>query len=366
MASPIRFTLDARTATPHFPGIGRYVRALAEALPPQLRPNETLAMLYDPAGSGGKPPGRGIARIPAQASPFGLAQQREIPPLLSDSTVYHSPYYLMPYRPGLPTVLTVYDLIPQLFPEAVSLRARVLFGLATRLALRTAAHVIAISKACRDDYAAHFPRLLPDKISTIPLAPDDRFKPQPPERVARLRRIHELPPEFGLYLGINKPHKNLVRLIRAWARLEHGLPLVIAGAWDERYPEARRAARGLVPGQIRFIGPIPDEDLPALYSACRLFVFPSLYEGFGLPVVEALACGAAVACSNASSLTEVGGTAVFYFDPEEPESIRRTVDQALLTGHDPSASIRQAARFSWEETAAATLEIYRSLAYNEP
>ncbi|HUF37983.1 MAG TPA: glycosyltransferase family 1 protein [Anaerolineales bacterium] len=357
------FILDARAAGPHFPGIGRYIRGLAGALPAQLRAQESLQFLVEPGPGSRFIPGEAVS-IPAPASPFGIAQQRAIPPLLTDAAVYHSPYYLMPYRPGVPTVLTVYDLIPLHFPGAVSLRARLLFGLATRLAIRAADRIVAISESCRTDFLARYRGLEPEKINAISLAPDDRFRPQPAERIDRLRREYDLPAEFGLYLGINKPHKNLARLVEAWAGLDRDLPLVIAGAWDDRYPGPRRAAERLPPGLVRFLGPVPDDDLPALYSACRLFIFPSVYEGFGLPVVEALACGAAVACSNTSSLPEVGGDAVRYFDPLDSGSIRGTIAEALDAAPDPDASVRRASRFSWEATAAATLEIYRSLAYN--
>jgi alpha-1,3-rhamnosyl/mannosyltransferase len=363
MAIRVLYTLDARTATPHFPGIGRYVRALAETLPTRLESNESLILLTAP-GSDKAWPETGLERITTPASPFSFSKQRRIPPLLRGSSVYHSPYYLMPYRPGVPTVLTVYDLVPLRFPESVSLKARLVFAAATRLALRTAAHVIAISEACRSDYLNRFPALDPDRLTTIHLAPDSRFVPQSDLEIERVRRKYHLPPAFGLYVGINKPHKNLVRLIEAWAGLESDLPLVIAGAWDDRYPEPHRAAERNGAERFRFIGRIPDEELPALYSACRLFVFPSLYEGFGLPVVEALACGAAVACSNVSSLPEVGGKAATYFDPADVGAIRQALAQAIGAQPDPQGSVRQAARFSWVHTATATLEIYRSLAYN--
>jgi alpha-1,3-rhamnosyl/mannosyltransferase len=361
-----RFFLDARTATPHFPGIGRYVHGLVGALPAQLRPDERLTLLVDPAASDAVVWAAETTVLSVPASHFGLSQQWRLPPVLKGADLYHSPYFLMPYRPGVPTVLTVYDLIPHLLPQSVSLRARLVFHLALRLALRTSARVIAISDTTRTDLLAGFPRLDPDRVLAVPLAPDVRFRPQSAAEIDRIRRLHGLPEDFGLYVGINKPHKNLVRLVEAWAGLEAAPPLVIAGAWDDRYPEAHRAAGSQPPGRIRFLGRIPDNDLPALYSACRLFVFPSLYEGFGLPVVEALSCGAAVACSGTSSLPEVGGAAAVYFDPRDPGSIRQAVADALAAPPDPERSIRQAARFSWSATAAATLEIYRSVAYNGP
>ena len=193
----------------------------------------------------------------------------------------------------------------------------------------------------------------------IPLAPAPQFRPQPPPAIDRLRQPYQLPEQFALYLGINKPHKNLARLVEVWQQIRTEMPLVIAGAWDPRYEQLRTGAAGSA--RIRFLGRVPDSDLPALYSACRLFVFPSLYEGFGLPVVEALACGAAVACSNTSSLPEVGGEAAAYFNPLDRDAMRRTLEQALQMEPDPERSRTQAGKFSWAHTADRTLDVYRSL-----
>jgi alpha-1,3-rhamnosyl/mannosyltransferase len=138
----------------------------------------------------------------------------------------------------------------------------------------------------------------------------------------------------------------------------------MAGAWDERHREPRETVGELgLEERVRFLGRVDDAELPALYSAATLFVFPSLYEGFGLPVVEALACGAVVACSDRSSLPEAAGDAALYFDPEDVSSIAATLE-LLLTSERARASLAgravgQAARFSWERTAAETLALYR-------
>lgn len=273
----------------------------------------------------------------------------------------------MPYRPGLPTVLTVYDLIPLRYPEHSTARARLLIRWMTRLALRNARHVIAISEFTRRDFMAEF-GLPPERITAIPLAADPCFKPQPPEAVAALRRKYNLPERFALYLGSNKPHKNLVRLVEAWRiansrwQMADGR-LVIAGAWDERYPEARRRAQGL--RNIHWLGPMPEADLPALYSAADVFVFPSLYEGFGLPVLEAMACGAPVVCADRSSLPEVAGDAALLIDPLDVSDLARVLAR-LWAAPAWQAELRQrglaqARRFSWQVTAQQTLIHYRAL-----
>ena len=274
----------------------------------------------------------------------------------------------MPYRPGLPTVLTIYDLIPLLFPQQVSSSARLLFRWMTALALRTASHVIVISQATHHDLLTFY-HLPPQKVTAIPLAADPAFHPQPPAEVERVRRKYGLPENYLLYLGINKPHKNLVRLIDAFSRLTFDVSrfmLVIAGAWDPRYPEPRQRAESLgLEKTIRFFGPVPEADLPALYSGAALFVFPSLYEGFGLPVLEAMACGVPVICSHTSSLPEVTGDAAIMVNPLDVDELATAMERVL---GDPSLredmskkGIMQARRFSWERTARETLKVYESV-----
>lgn len=363
------YVLDARTVTPRFPGIGRYVRSLAAELPNLLAADEQLTILRPPAGETAFPenPAGSTAALVSDLSPFGLRQQVAVPRMLRTADVYHSPYYLMPYRPGAPTVLTVYDLIPIRHPETVSLRVRLLFGLTTRLALSAAQEVICISHATRRDLLDQFPRLNPGIVHAVPLAPASQFTLQTKSETGRIRKKYKLPESFVLYLGSNKPHKNLVRLVQAWSRLDIEPALVISGSWDETYPEAREeAARlGLVEnGRVRFVGPVPEADLPALYAAGKLFVFPSLYEGFGLPVIEAMACGTPVACSNTSSLPEVAGEAAVLFDPGSVDSIAEGLRRAIEHPSEQEIHLAQAKKFNWADTAAATLEIYRAMAYN--
>ncbi len=371
------YILDARTAAPHFPGIGRYVTNLARALMPELLPDDRLTVLYDAKYPQFWPDSPQFQAVPLDVSPFGLAQQWVVPRLLkqldadSDGPIrYHSAYYLMPYRPGVPTVLTVYDVIPLRFPAQSTPQARLLFRWATRLALHAARQVVAISEATRQDFIRHF-HISPGRITAIPLAADPAFCPQPPEAISALRARYGLPEQFVLYLGSNKPHKNLVRLIEAWKLAARNFqpptcPLIIAGAWDARYPESRRRVEALgLENSVRFLGPMAEADLPALYSAATAFAFPSLYEGFGLPVLEAMACGAPAACSNVSSLPEVAGDAALTFDPQDTDAIARALAQ-LCADADLRAELRarglvRATQFSWQRTAQETLKIYRKV-----
>jgi glycosyltransferase involved in cell wall biosynthesis len=374
----MQLVLDARTATDHFPGIGRYTFSLAQAMAPLLNATERLTLVRDPS----EPSSRDLAALAgeqvhvteAAVSPFSLAQQWRIPGLLRRLAcdLYHSPYYLMPYWPRLPTVVTVYDLIPLLFPQVVSARARLLFRWATALALRAATCVIVTSEATRRDLLRTY-QLPSGKVAVIPLAADTGFHPQGPAQIKDTRRRYDLPERYALYLGINKPHKNLERLVEAWHRIAQpsaapsrgAAPiLVIAGAWDVRYPECRQRVQALcLDDDVRFLGPVPEEDLPALYSAAMLFVFPSLYEGFGLPVLEAMACGTPVVCSDTSSLPEIVGQAALTFDPLDPAGMAAEIEAALYDEARREKmrekGLERALEYSWTETARRTLRVYR-------
>jgi len=403
----IHYALDARTATPHFPGIGRYVSNLARELIPLLASDERLTILHAPAHPLTVPSSPAVELRSVAAGSFGLPQQWEIPRLLRRLSVdlYHSAYIAMPYALGVPTVLTVYDLIPLVYPDQSSRRARHLAHLTNSLALRAADVVLAISEATRRDYLTHF-RVPAERIVTAPLAADPAFRPRPDAAIAALRARLALPERYVLYLGSNKPHKNLVGLVKAWrmangewqiangnwqianskstnqqisksasqqvsksanhvSRIARHAPrLVIAGAWDERYSEAKQRVAGLgLNDSVTFLGPVAGADLPALYTGAELFVFPSLYEGFGFPVLEAMACGTPVICSNVSSLPEVAGSAALQVDPRDSTAlaaaISRVLDDPSLREQMRSDGLAQAGRFSWTRTAQQTLDAYR-------
>jgi alpha-1,3-rhamnosyl/mannosyltransferase len=170
-------------------------------------------------------------------------------------------------------------------------------------------------------------------------------------------------------VGSNKPHKNLVRLVQAWQPVHQqfrDVALMIAGAWDNRYPQPKEWVEKLgLETAVHFFGPVTETELPILYSRAQLFVFPTLYEGFGLPVIEAMACGTAVACSNQSSLPEVGGDAAVYFNPANTEEITQSIitilkEEDLQTALQKQA-LQQAKKFTWEQTAKQTTAVYKMI-----
>jgi alpha-1,3-rhamnosyl/mannosyltransferase len=258
------------------------------------------------------------------------------------------------------------------FPGSVSLQARLVFRPATCLAVRAASHIITISEATRQQLLERFP-VKPGNVTAIPLAADPIFRPQEGEAISRIRHQYGLPETYGLYLGTNRPHKNLVRLVEAWSivvrewtRTSQKPMLVIAGPWEDRYDApTRRAAQLSMEEDVRFLGPIPEPELPGLLAGAEAFVFPSLVEGFGLPVLEAMACGTPVACAKTSSLPEVASEAAVYFDPENIEDMAAKMLQILtnpeLRDDLSQRGMSRAAKFSWRSTAEETVRIYRSL-----
>jgi glycosyltransferase involved in cell wall biosynthesis len=366
---------DARTATDHFPGIGRYVVNLSQALV-KVAPDLELLLLHDPGATATRLALPDLPRRPCPVSPFSPRQQWVVPAHLhrAQAALYHSPYYLMPYLPGVPAVLTCYDMIPLLYPAYFTPVQRLIYRLAHSLAFRAVAVILAVSQSTKADIVRHF-GLDPRRIVVTPPAADVHFCPQPAGRVAAVRRKYALPPAYVLYLGSNKPHKNLVRLINSKSQTlapavtsagVANFKLVIAGHWEERYGEAKRRVEELGLGEeVIFVGAVDEEDLPALYSGAALFVFPSEYEGFGLPALEAMACGSPVVCSNTSSLPEVAGEAALLVDPTDVDALAAATGRVLadvgLRQAMREKGLAQAARFSWERTARETLAVYESV-----
>jgi alpha-1,3-rhamnosyl/mannosyltransferase len=390
----MRIIIDSRHVNNHFPGIGRYVYSLLRALTELPSPHR-FVVLFHPDLPNTRFDMAALARnqalrlVPVRARPFSLAEQYVIPRLLrtSQADLYHAPYYVRPYV-GLPcpSVVTLYDAIPHLFPAESDWRARLLFDTLTRLAIRASDRILAISASARDDLAAAY-GIDPDRMAITPLAADERFRPQPQAAIDAVRERYDLPERYVLSLCSNKPHKNLVNLVTAFGILEasdlrleseeqshvsnpqpsaSAASLVIAGHWDPRYPEAREAARRLrIEHLVRFLGDVAEEDLPALYAGAEVFAFPSRYEGFGLPPLEAMSCGVPVLCCDTSSMPEVVGEAALRVAPTS-EALATGLSQLLkdtkLRATLRSAGLRQAARFSWQNTALATLAAYAQVA----
>ncbi|WP_216863582.1 glycosyltransferase family 4 protein [Candidatus Chloroploca mongolica] len=379
----MRIGLDARYATEHFPGIGRYTVGLARAFA-EISHGHTLVLIVDPrqlresrydlAAIAAMP---GVETAHLAAGPFSLKQQVALPSLARrlGLDVLHSPYVVKPYL-GLPcpSVVTVYDLIGWRYPRTLSARGRLFYRLTMDLALRTATRILTISESSRADLAYVYPYAA-SRLVVTPLAAERRFQPQPAEVVAQVRQRYALPNDYVLYVGSQKAHKNLERLVRAWERMLEFEARQTPGAWTlvlAGHAERGQTSlhqfvkqRGLA-DRVRFVPNVADEDLPALYSGATVFAFPSYYEGFGLPPLEAMACGVPVLCAYASSLPEVVGEAALTVDPfnalEMAEGLWRLLNNPLLRRDLAARGARRARDFSWRRTALGTLRVYEGLA----
>ena len=340
-------------------GTGQYTAQLLSALAAKGSPEDYLLL-------GGAAEGRGDhlskIRLEQIVAPRRAAE--------AGAAVLHYPYFAAPLASSVPVVATVHDLIPVLLPAYRGSPLVRLYSALVCAGVRRARLVIADSESTRRDVLRHLD-ISPARVRVIPLAASSRFSqaPGPAEREAVQRR-YALPPRFALYVGGLDQRKNVPRLIEAFAlaRQRRSLPhyLVIVGSRrppSRLFPDPAEAARRAgVKNEVVFPGYVPDEDLPALYSLAEAFVYPSLYEGFGLPPLEAMACGTPVVCSEASSLPEVVGDAGLLVRPADVEGLAEALGQVLVDAKLREElswrGRRRASQFSWERTARATRQIY--------
>lgn len=377
-APAIRVLLSGWFARQTF-GSGQYVDQLAGAL--RALPAPPRVDVAVPAARGA------IAKV--------RFEQWTIPARARAADVLHVPYWAPPLRQPVPTVVTVHDLIPLLLPAyRTDWRVRV-YSRLVALATRRAAAVLADSDHTARDVARHL-RIAPERIRTVLLGVAPRFAPQSADAIARVRAVHALPPAFGLYYGGFDPRKDVPTLVAAWRAVwdAHGLPLVIAGRPPSREhgsvrggsrisadapclpphraipffadPAALAGAAGLPPAAILPIGHVADDDLPALLSAATLFAYPSTYEGFGLPPLEAMACGTPVAVADATSLPEVVGDAGLRIAPGDAGAwagaLVALAGDAELRARLARTGLARAAAFTWRAAAERTMDVYRGVA----
>ncbi|MGH7529240.1 MAG: glycosyltransferase family 4 protein [Gemmatimonadales bacterium] len=286
----------------------------------------------------------------------------------------HLPGNVGPVGPhSLPLVATIHDIMPLRFPELFRPWFRRYAALVMPRFARRARAVIAVSQATKDEIV-HRLGVAPERITVIPHGVDAACGPRPPDdpTLPALRRRYDLPERYVLAVGSVEPRKNLPRVLEAVRLLRDGSP---AGARDVAFvhcgPEGFRPADvarvvhslGLN-GTARFLGYVPADDLRSLYAGARALVFPSLWEGFGLPVLEAMACGCPVITSNVSSLPEVAGGAAVLVDPQSVEAIAAALARVWVDDRHRDDLVRRglahAARFTWEAAARATAAVYET------
>lgn len=281
-----------------------------------------------------------------------------------DLDLLHSMAFVAPPWLPCPLVATIYDLSFVRYPDTFPATQRRYLENQTARTARLAQRLIAISESGRRDIHDVYGVAL-ERIDVVRPGVEARYRPLPAAEVAAWRAAEGLPERFLLHVGTLQPRKNIPVLLEALAQLsDRTIPLLLVGGRGWFYDQlfAQVTALGL-DNRVRFVGYVSDESLPYWYNAATVLAYPSLYEGFGLPIVEALACGTPVVAAETSSLPEAGGAAALYFDPANPAALAAQIDRVL--GDDAmreqlgAAGPAQAAQFSWEQAGQALLEAYR-------
>lgn len=352
-------------------GVGTYVRRLVPALA-AADPSIEIALFH--ARFAGTRPERWIRELWVEELPWdirllypswALLGRPSLPPSLSGRDVLHAPnpVAVPPAGPGQRLVVTVHDLAFLIRPEAFPARWRLMYRAGLRRAVRRADALIAVSRHTAEDLIRRT-RVDPAKVYVIPLGPSlPASGTDVDEALGRLK----VSAPYVLFNGTLEPRKNLVRLVRAYRRAVRasGLPhaLVLAGPMGWRSQPLLRHVEAGGPGRIVLTGHLPAADLDALYRGASAFVYPSLYEGYGLPVLDALARGIPTIVSTASSLPEVAGEAAVPVDPSSEAGLADAIERVLtdrgLAERLREAGLARAASLSWERTARATLDVYR-------
>ena len=373
--------IDVTAALTQGGGIGRYTRELVHALVDvdqtnryrffSAKPPATLPVA-DPI-----PRAANIVYCPAPLDErwlyrlwYRLRLPLPVQWVTGQLDLFHSPDFVLPPVNGrIPTLLTVHDLSFIHYPQTFPTRLVDYLNQVVPWSISRASHILADSEATRHDLMTIW-RVPSEKISVLCSGVHERFQPETDaEKITTVRQkyqLHDWP--YILSVGTLQPRKNYQMLIRAFQPLADKLPhhLVVAGGkgwlYDEMVAEVER--QGLN-GRVHFIGFVADDHLPVLYSEASLFVFPSLYEGFGLPLLEAMGCGTAVLTSNNSSLPEVAGDAARQLSPQDQDAwtqnMQLLLSDSALRNRLIHAGFAQARRFSWQQSARQLLKIYRQL-----
>jgi glycosyltransferase involved in cell wall biosynthesis len=373
-AQLLSFSLSYRQA-----GISRLIDATIRGLQAVDSENDYTVFVGDeriPADYLSNPRWRMTAsRLPTMNRALRIVWEQTALPWSAATTkadLLHALAYVGPLACPCPFVVTVYDLSFLLFPEVFNRLNRSYLSTMTPLSVRRARQVIAISESTKRDLV-RLAHVAPERVDVVypGLEPGIRRVEDAPA-LADFRRRHNLPDRFVLFLGTLEPRKNVATIVRAYSLLRrrgmHSHALVLAGSKGWRYESIFAAIeRSGVEPDIIVPGYVAREELPFWYSAAAAFVYPSIYEGFGLPVLEAMACGAPVVTSSASSLPEVAGDATLVVDPDDTAGLADAIERVIMSD-DLQAELRdkgmeRAATFTWERMARATKAVYeRALA----
>ncbi len=367
--------LDVSAAVHSRAGLGRYSQRLAESL---IADDPSKYGLFYNRGQRGRLPA-GLDRVPRRTVRWGYKPWRlailaatvariNFNRLVPDAVLFHSTEHLLMPLSDCPTVLTVHDLIFKIYPKYHKKLNYLYLKMAMPIFCRRATAIIAVSNATKTDIVDNY-GIDPDKIHVVYEAAADHFKPQSSDEIDRVRKKYSLPDRYLVHIGTIEPRKNLERMLDSLKIIKKSYPalsLVLAGGkgWLTQNFYAKIDSSGLS-DSILLLDWVPDSDLPAVICGAELAVQPSLYEGFGLPILEHMASGQVVASSSSSSLPEVGGKAAAYFDPEDVDQmvavISRLLDDGSEWAHRRELGLQQAKQFSWGRAAQETREIYNQL-----
>ena len=367
----MRIAIDARKLRDY--GIGTYVRNLLRHLSRIDQRTEYVLLCRAADCAGIEELGENFRAVPESAPAYSIREQLRIPMDLRREGIdlFHAPHYVLPPLTPCRSIVTIHDCIHLRFPQYLPNRLAYAYA---RSSLWVATHrsnrVLTVSEASKRDILRYF-RVPESKINVIPNAIDERFGEVPSaDEVLRVRERYQLNDPFVLYAGNIKPHKNLERLIEAFHTLRRGgldtVKLLIIGDEISKYAALRRAVHKYkLHKHVRFFGFVPDKTLAVLYRLAGVFVFPSLYEGFGLPPLEAMASGTPVITSNVSSLPEVVGDAALLIDPYEADAIaqamRRVLTDAALREDLRQRGLQRVKEFSWERSVRRVHAIYQEV-----
>lgn len=371
--------IDITPAVHRHGGIGRYTEELVTAFT-ALSKEEMgrvgpLTGFYNASRSVHAP--RPLPSLPSIASPLphkiwraqvmlAHTAQRSQAAQFGPIDLFHGTDHLLPFLPSTPGVLTVHDMVFRVMPETQTRFNRLFLRMMMPRFLQHARHIIAVSTSTAQDIRRFYP-IPAEKITTIHPGVHARFKRITDQtELERVRAKYRLPPRFALFIGTFEPRKNLDNVLLAFEQAGvDDLHLVLGGriGWKST-PVMRQLRSHAAAARIHLSGYIADEDLPAIYSLAEFFLLPSRYEGFGLPVLEAMACGTPVITANVASLPEAAGDAAVLVDPMESEAIAVAMtDLAANSPHREELTMRgyrQAVKFKWDMSARATLAVYQA------
>lgn len=367
----MRIGYDITSLTERLSGVGTYTLQLLTHMAELEPQHEYLLLTHHAARYADLPATKAFYDVRRPFPNRMLWMQCVLPMTLRSvqPDLCHYTNFIGPLLNPCPYLVTIHDMTLSLLPQYHPLRKQILIRPLIPLVARRASRIITVTENARDDIMRllHVP---PERIVVIPEAAAPQYKPASLAEQQRVRAAYGLQQPYLLYIGTLEPRKNLVRLIRAWHELRRRrrIPhlLVIVGAQGWQYDPIYREVQALsCAADVRFTGYAPAHDLPALYSAADAFAFPSLYEGFGLPVIEAMACGTPTLISNTPALAEVAGDAALLVDPRNIASISQGLERLLnddaLRTLMRERGLKQAGAFSWRRTALQTLAAYQAV-----